>query len=325
MEDRKIMITLSKYGVATVWNKGDVIRLKQELRIPGTLLGSLPRKAWQNQVMSLPLLLMPEEVSLLLNKGFAYVTSKDVGLKSVSSQTIQDFRTLRDKSRSDQVQIFLQERENKQKCYTGISSRTGLEKAEKCSEDVCLEQDNCGSIKDKNLQLQHIGSTPTEKLPIMQMRDQEKFTTSIKCGLVAAEDMQYYSKATCVHVPTTVDMYSPLSQSSVKDAKATMWKPPSSVEERSKYAVFCNLWDKGYYITNGAKFGSDYLLYPGDPSSYHSQYIVKIMPSTELCSPNQFLAYGRLASAVKKTFVLAIVNQDDFSVKYNSISWTTVG
>ena len=30
-----------------------------------------------------------------------------------------------------------------------------------------------------------------------------------------------------------------------------------------RYRVFCDLWRKGYHLTNGLKYGGDYLVYPG--------------------------------------------------------------
>lgn len=291
MEESKIMVTLLKSGIATVWNKNDVMRLRQELRIPGTLAGSLPRKPWQNQVMSLPLLLMPEEVSLLLHKGFAYLGSKDISMHSDSKQIGQDFRTQRDASHFDQIQLFVKEREKKQMRFRNDPDSKGLKKGDNCS-----------------------GELGNQEMPIKE--------TNVES--VSASDMQYYSKATWIHLPTAIDHDSLLSQSVLNDVATITWKFPFSAADKSKYAVFCNLWERGFYITNGAKFGSDYLLYPGEPSSYHSHYIVKIISSAEYCTPHQLLAYGRLASAVKKTFVLAIVNQDDFSVKYHSISWASM-
>ena len=40
-----------------------------------------------------------------------------------------------------------------------------------------------------------------------------------------------------------------------------------------KYRVFCDLWRKGYYLTNGLKYGGDYLVYPG--TVYQASYIYK--------------------------------------------------
>ena len=43
--------------------------LRHEWRIVGGLIGALPRQPRQNSQLGPPLLLLPEEVALLLNKG----------------------------------------------------------------------------------------------------------------------------------------------------------------------------------------------------------------------------------------------------------------
>jgi tRNA-splicing endonuclease subunit Sen34 len=42
-----------------------------------------------------------------------------------------------------------------------------------------------------------------------------------------------------------------------------IWNYPSTLEERAKCAVFQDLWEKGYYMGGGIKFGGDFLVYPG--------------------------------------------------------------
>lgn len=44
---------------------------------------------------------------------------------------------------------------------------------------------------------------------------------------------------------------------------AGLWNYPSNQEERAKCAVFADLWQKGYYMGNGLRFGGDWLVYPG--------------------------------------------------------------
>lgn len=41
---------------------------------------------------------------------------------------------------------------------------------------------------------------------------------------------------------------------------------PSVVEGKGamKFRIFKNLWERRYHITNGSKFGCDFLLYPGN-------------------------------------------------------------
>ena len=44
---------------------------------------------------------------------------------------------------------------------------------------------------------------------------------------------------------------------------AHVWSFPSNVEERARCEVFRDLWEKGYYMGGGSKFGGDWLVYPG--------------------------------------------------------------
>jgi tRNA-splicing endonuclease subunit Sen34 len=44
---------------------------------------------------------------------------------------------------------------------------------------------------------------------------------------------------------------------------AGVWNYPSSAEERARCEVFRDLWEKGYYMGGGSKFGGDWLVYPG--------------------------------------------------------------
>ncbi len=41
------------------------------------------------------------------------------------------------------------------------------------------------------------------------------------------------------------------------------WNYPETDIDRTRSRVFRDLWDKGYYLTSGGKFGGDYLVYPG--------------------------------------------------------------
>jgi tRNA-splicing endonuclease subunit Sen34 len=44
---------------------------------------------------------------------------------------------------------------------------------------------------------------------------------------------------------------------------ADVWSYPSNAEERARCEVFRDLWEKGYYMGGGSKFGGDWLVYPG--------------------------------------------------------------
>ncbi|OQR97936.1 hypothetical protein ACHHYP_09441 [Achlya hypogyna] len=75
-----------------------------------------------------------------------------------------------------------------------------------------------------------------------------------------------------------------------------------------RYRVFEDLWSQGFFITSGSKFGGDLLIYNSDPRTAHATAIIFILPSSTL-SPQDLVAYGRLARAVKKNCTLAYINQ----------------
>lgn len=67
-----INLTFSKNN-AFIWNADDWLRLRKDHRITGELVGCLPKYPRQEVLSGLPLLLLPEEVSLLLEKKIARV------------------------------------------------------------------------------------------------------------------------------------------------------------------------------------------------------------------------------------------------------------
>jgi tRNA-splicing endonuclease subunit Sen34 len=48
--------------------------------------------------------------------------------------------------------------------------------------------------------------------------------------------------------------------------RAGVWTYPETLQERAKCGVFRGLWEQGFFMGGGIKFGGDYLVYPG---SYH--------------------------------------------------------
>jgi tRNA intron endonuclease, catalytic C-terminal domain len=61
---------------------------------------------------------------------------------------------------------------------------------------------------------------------------------------------------------------------------ARVWSYPSSAEERARCEVFRDLWEKGYYMGGGSKFGGDWLVYPGACSALAR----KPFPPSHVCT-----------------------------------------
>ena len=75
-----------------------------------------------------------------------------------------------------------------------------------------------------------------------------------------------------------------------------------------KYHVYRYLKSQGIYILPGLRFGGDFLGYPNDPLRYHAHYIVNSDDKLRLM---EIITGGRLATGVKKVWVIAAEKSDD--------------
>ena len=98
---------------------------------------------------------------------------------------------------------------------------------------------------------------------------------------------------------------------------------PHTEAERRRLTIFRDLWQRGHYMTPGAKFGGDYLVYPGEPARYHAHFVALVTPTSRALTPLQLVSLGRLATAVKKTFLLCDLD-DAGRPTYVSIEWTGI-
>lgn len=73
-----------------------------------------------------------------------------------------------------------------------------------------------------------------------------------------------------------------------------------------KYLVYKNFRDKGYIITPGIKFGCDFAVYEKGPGIDHAPYLVQVCNLRDPITATSVVLAGRLASTVRKQFILAI-------------------
>ena len=59
--------------------------------------------------------------------------------------------------------------------------------------------------------------------------------------------------------------------------KESLWSFPRTDSEKRRCAVFAHMHARGVTLTSGAKFGAEYLAYPGDPAAYHAAFTVRVM------------------------------------------------
>jgi len=93
------------------------------------------------------------------------------------------------------------------------------------------------------------------------------------------------------------------------------------VDFEAKYQVFQNLRDKGYIVTPGVKFGCDFAVYEQGPGIDHAPYLVQVFRATDDLTATGLVLAGRLATTVKKQFILAIPKVKERKVDYVGFDW----
>jgi len=73
-----------------------------------------------------------------------------------------------------------------------------------------------------------------------------------------------------------------------------------------KYLVYKDFRDKGYIVNPGIKFGCDFAVYQKGPGIDHAPYLVQVYNSSDTISATGVVLAGRLATTVRKQFILAI-------------------
>ncbi len=87
-----------------------------------------------------------------------------------------------------------------------------------------------------------------------------------------------------------------------------------------KFLVYKNFRDKGYIINPGIKFGCDFAVYQKGPGIDHAPYLVEVYNTTDSISSTGVVLAGRLATTVRKQFILAIPHGKD-DVNYLALDW----
>lgn len=343
----------SRFGKVFVWNADDALKIRSKYRIVGSLIGSFPQRPRQNHCFSLPLLLSEDEATLLLHKGLARICNTPKSFPAPSKEEVETFNELRRDSVVKQIELFQRGREEKRLELAKVieegrrrkrkrkkgdnagqeilaakklkSEEISNKKAEECTEEQEITQLNVkcdeGSIATKGdldtcsraEVMEYYPGTP----PTLDYKEQEtKDRLQDKSDINYEETKPFSELGTLIHIPTVMPQR-------FQSFPSVGWTYPHTESEKLHYRVFLDLWEKGYYLTTGAKFGGDLLAYPGDPMRYHSFYIVIIIPWGKKVTPFEIISAGRLGATVKKTALLCSVS-DTNEVVYTSVKWSGI-
>ena len=87
-----------------------------------------------------------------------------------------------------------------------------------------------------------------------------------------------------------------------------------------KYLVYKDFREKKYVVNPGIKFGCDFAIYNRGPGIDHAPYLIQVYNKNDSISSTGVVLAGRLASSVKKQFILAIPSGKS-SVDYLALDW----
>ncbi|KZC09901.1 PREDICTED: tRNA-splicing endonuclease subunit Sen34 [Dufourea novaeangliae] len=279
-----------------VWSAEDWLKLRRDHRIVGELIGCLPKKPRQDILSGLPLLLQPEEVSLLLEKNFAQLVHFPCLQKPPTESLKQAFEEYRNTLFVEQKECLRNERkkqvigmmdkiiEGKKRKILGI--QTGKKKIKKSLDPKVQE-----ALNNIEINRQQLLEEEMAKLPTLDKTE----------ALIQTHTVYPW-----------VDK---------DDVEIVEWKYPSNSKEQLRYNTYKDLWERGYYVTSGEKFGGDFLVYPGDPVMFHSQFIVQCKDRDEEIPITELSAQCRIACHVRKTRVYAFFSKDKNNVVYQSFQW----
>jgi tRNA-intron endonuclease, archaea type len=92
-------------------------------------------------------------------------------------------------------------------------------------------------------------------------------------------------------------------------------------EFEEKYAVYHDLRDSGLIVTPGIKFGVDFAVYKYGPGVEHAPYMVTVKKAGSDISATEIVKNGRLATTVRKRFIVAVPDLAAKQVKYLIFKW----
>ncbi len=120
---------------------------------------------------------------------------------------------------------------------------------------------------------------------------------------------------------TPVGQSEPAMATPTEPSEPAMATPTEPSEQQAfRNSVFRDLWQRGYYLTSGLKYGGDFLVYSGDPALTHSSYVAIVLPWKQPCST--LVSLARVAAKVKKNILLC--STEHAGLCYYTVEWAGI-
>ena len=94
----------------------------------------------------------------------------------------------------------------------------------------------------------------------------------------------------------------------------------SSEDFTDRLTVYTQLRERGYVVRPGLKFGTDFAVYEHGPGKDHAPLLIHVIPQRKGVVPLDIVRAGRLATSVRKKFIIATVKESE-EIVYYSFVW----
>ncbi|KAI0060793.1 tRNA-intron endonuclease catalytic domain-like protein [Artomyces pyxidatus] len=297
---------------AFVWDPDDAATLRAQHHICGVLAGTLPHLSQQNVFLGLPLILMPEELVLLVEKQLAVLVDDPAAHAPPTPEQLRAWDADRGAGVAQQLARLEREgadrgAEDMSMSAAAVQKRKAREERRQRAREAAVAQGEGSSTQEGAASVFVPPPAPAPPAPASA----PAYTVAVPA---TSDGFSWYAPAG--HTYATLDAA----------RAAGVWSYPTTDEERAKCEVFRDLWEQGYFMGGGSKFGGDWLVYPGDPLRYHSHFVATVQASpTAPLWPMEIVAHGRLGTATKKAHLICGWDPEAKTVTYFSIEWAGFG
>ena len=283
-------------GYGLVWNADSARILREKYFVIGAMGGTLVQFRQQNVAKGLPLLLSAEEVRLALDKG--WITLLAGGVEALNPELQDRIRSFKaaENMRSNVTLRGEDSLSAESDFQPHLSREPHLDEHVEASQGSDKEAADANWPHDKRITGTH---TTTET----------RSATSISGPVTRIADLSLSDVTSELHPKrdpsSTVYTHKLLVPLAGGLSRHPAQPPPPTGQHALMLAVMSDLNSRGYRVTDGTKFGADYLAYPGDPSEFHSQYAVRVLEEDDVFQPMEILGGARVALGARKRFVIA--------------------
>ncbi len=297
-------------GCYLLFDIDDVVYLRREHSTCAFLVGTTPQAPNQNLFGGLPLELAAEEASLLVDRGVAFVEDDCAAHLEQLSALARDpsaraayAAALRRQRRLLQAEVDEKAAEReKHSVAARAQQEAGTGRGKRRSSAKRLAVDDPAPLpapapEDSLL----FDAGPVDAGPPPPLPEQ---ATPGACA--SSHQKHHYHRPR--PPPPPLLHFTPTTSSSLLALDRHLHPqshPAAPASAPPSAPLRAHLYARGYYTTPGLRFGGAYSVYPGDPFRYHAHFTAASYGWDERVRLLDLIGGGRLATGVKKGFLIA--------------------